>query len=156
MRSPCLVKPGGMLGREMESDAVTGMAQERLARRHRLEDAGFPLLAEVVVDAAEVSHETGHPLGHVGVEIVADHLPWRRRGRGEHRLQERHEIRFGASIADGAADFARGDIEGGDQGFGAMAIYSNSRRSLCPGFIGRLGAARSSTWIPVISSIETV
>jgi integrase/recombinase XerD len=35
-------------------------------------------------------------------------------------------------------------------------IYSNSRRSTCPGFIGRLLAARSSAWIPVISSIETV
>ena len=34
--------------------------------------------------------------------------------------------------------------------------YSNSRRSTCPGFIGRLGAARSSAWIPVISSTETV
>jgi hypothetical protein len=81
----------------------------------------FPRLAEVVVDAAEVSHETGHPFGPVGVEIVADHLPSRRRGRGEHSLQERHEIHLGASIADGAADFARGDIERRDQGFGAMA-----------------------------------
>ena len=34
--------------------------------------------------------------------------------------------------------------------------YSNSRRSTCLGFIGRLGAARSSAWMPVISSIETV
>ena len=35
-------------------------------------------------------------------------------------LQERHEIRFGAGIADGAADLAGGDIERRDQGFGAM------------------------------------
>ena len=34
--------------------------------------------------------------------------------------------------------------------------YSNSRRSTCPGFIGKPGEARSSAWIPVISSIETV
>jgi len=35
-------------------------------------------------------------------------------------------------------------------------IDSNSRRSTWPGFIGRLLAARSSAWIAVISSIETV
>ena len=35
-------------------------------------------------------------------------------------------------------------------------IYSNSRRSTCPGFIGRLLAARSRACIPVISSTETV
>ena len=35
-------------------------------------------------------------------------------------------------------------------------MYSNSRRSTCPGFIGSLLAARSRAWIPVISSIETV
>ena len=44
----------------------------------------------------------------------------RRRRRGEQCLQERHEIRLGAGIADGAADLAGGDIERGDQGFGAM------------------------------------
>ena len=38
--------------------------------RHRLEGAGFPLLPEVVVDVAEISHEAGHPLGHVGVEMT--------------------------------------------------------------------------------------
>ena len=58
---------------------MIGIAQECLACRHRLEDAGFPLLPEVVVDAAEISHEAGHPLGHVGVEIVADDPPSRRR-----------------------------------------------------------------------------
>ena len=73
-------------------------------------------------------------------------------------VQERHEIGLGAGITDSAADFACGNIERGDQGFGAAScrIYSNSRRSTCPGFIGRLGAARSSAWIPVISSIDTV
>jgi hypothetical protein len=35
-------------------------------------------------------------------------------------------------------------------------LANDSRRSTCPGFIGRLGAARSSAWIPVISSIEAV
>ena len=35
-------------------------------------------------------------------------------------------------------------------------IYSNSRRSTLPGLIGREGAMRSSAWMPVISSTETV
>ena len=37
-----LIEPRGVLGREVEGDAVTGIAQECLACRHRLEDAGFP------------------------------------------------------------------------------------------------------------------
>jgi hypothetical protein len=41
-------------------------------------------------------------------------------GRGEQIVQERYEIRFSASIADGAADFARGEIERGDEGFRAV------------------------------------
>ena len=36
-------------------------------------------------------------------------------------LQERHEICLGAAISDGAADLASGNVECGDQGFGAMA-----------------------------------
>src|SRR5580693_3630655 len=55
-----LVEPGGVLGREMESDAVSGVAEERLTCCHRLEDAGFSLLPEVLVDAAEVGNEAGH------------------------------------------------------------------------------------------------
>jgi hypothetical protein len=39
-----LIEPRGVLGREVEGDAVTGIAQECLACRHRLEDAGYPLL----------------------------------------------------------------------------------------------------------------
>ena len=35
-------------------------------------------------------------------------------------LQERHEIGLGAAISDGAADLAGGNVECGDQGFGAM------------------------------------
>jgi hypothetical protein len=37
-----LIEPRGVLGREVEGDAVTGIAQECLACRHRLEDAGYP------------------------------------------------------------------------------------------------------------------
>ena len=40
-----LIEPRGVLGREVEGDAVTGIAQECLSCRHRLEDAGYPLLS---------------------------------------------------------------------------------------------------------------
>ncbi len=57
----------------------------------------------------------------MGVEVVADHLPaCCRRRRAEQFVQERHEVRFGAGIADTAADLAGGDIERGDQRFGAV------------------------------------
>ena len=53
----------------------------------------------------------------VGVEVVADiFLFYRRRRQGEQIVQERHEIGLGAGITDGAADFACGNIEHGDQG----------------------------------------
>ncbi len=79
-QNPDLIEPRGLLGREVEGDAVTGIAQECLACRHRLEDAGYPL-PEIVVDAAEISDKAGQSLGHVGVEIVADDLLSRRRRR---------------------------------------------------------------------------
>ena len=36
-----------------------------------------------------------------------------------------------------------------------LRMYSNSRRSSRPGRIGRVGAARSSAWMLVFSSVET-
>jgi hypothetical protein len=116
-----LIDPRGVLGREVESDPVTGIAQERLACCHRLEDAGLSLLPEILLDTAKLRHEAGDPFGHVGIEVVADDLPRRRRRRrGEQILQERHEIRFGAGISDRATDLAGGDVERADQGFRAM------------------------------------
>ena len=44
----------------------------------------------------------------------------RRWRRGEQRLEERHEIRFGAGVPDRATDLASGDVERADQGFRAM------------------------------------
>jgi hypothetical protein len=48
-------------------------------------------------------------------------LSLRRRRRSKKMVQKRHEIRLGARIANGAADFTRDDIERSDQGFCAMA-----------------------------------
>ena len=67
-----------------EGDPVTGVAQERLVRRDLPEDAGFPLFAGVSADAAQIGNETNDPFGHVGIEVVADHLRrCCRRRRGE-------------------------------------------------------------------------
>ena len=54
----------------------------------------------------------------------------------------------GFDLAAGSGAFIV-DIGGGTTEIAVLA-------GVCPGFIGRLGAARSSAWIPVISSIETV
>jgi hypothetical protein len=110
-----------MLWGEVKGDAVAGIAQERLARCHRLKDAGFSLLPKVVLNAAKLSHETGDAFRHVGIEVVTDDTP--RRGwrcRGEQIPHECNEILFGTGIADRAADLAGRDIERRDQGFGAV------------------------------------
>src|SRR5208283_80817 len=54
-----LVDPTGVLGRDVESDPVTGIAQERLACCDRLEDAGFSLLPEILLDTAKLRHQAG-------------------------------------------------------------------------------------------------
>ena len=43
-----LVDPRRVLGGEVEDDAMGWIAQESLTLGHRLEDAGFSLLAEIV------------------------------------------------------------------------------------------------------------
>ena len=53
-QNPDPIEPRGVLGREVEGDAVTGIAQECLACRHRPEDAGYPFSRVIVVDAAEI------------------------------------------------------------------------------------------------------
>jgi hypothetical protein len=53
-----LVEPRGVLGREVEDDAMAGVAQEARARGHRLEDAVLAFDAEVAVDAAATKRTT--------------------------------------------------------------------------------------------------
>jgi hypothetical protein len=110
-----------MLRREVESDAVAGVAKERLSRGHRVENAVFAFLAEIVVDATELSDEAHDAFGHVGIEVVADDAPRRGRRRGgEQALHKGNEVLFGAGIADGATDRTGRDVERRDQGFGAV------------------------------------
>src|SRR3954451_24588924 len=62
-----LVDPRGVLGREVEGDPMIGVTQERLACRHRLENAGFSLLAEVMFDATEFCDQAGHAFSDMWV-----------------------------------------------------------------------------------------
>ena len=82
----------------------------------------FPFSPKLIVDAAELCEQADHTLGHVGVEVIAHHLPPRRpRLRSEQIVQERHEIGLGAAVADGADDLAGSDVKRRYQGFCAMA-----------------------------------
>jgi hypothetical protein len=58
----------------------------------------------------------------MGVEIVGNDVPasGQRRGR-EQALQEARIVLLGARVTDGADDLAGGNIEGRDQGLGAVA-----------------------------------
>jgi len=141
----------------MESDPVSGIVQECLARRRRLEDAEFPLLAEVFVDATRLGNKAGGTLGETSVEIFADHVPhYCRRRRIKQVSRERDEICLRTGIADRARTSLVATSKAAISAFMPWRTYSNSRRSTCPDFIGRLGAARSSAWMLVISSMEMV
>jgi hypothetical protein len=70
-----LVEPRGMLGREVEDDAMAGVAQEARARGHRLEDAVLAFDAEVGVDAAGRGDQAHDGFRAVDVEIVHDQVP---------------------------------------------------------------------------------
>ena len=66
-------------------------------------------------------HQADHAFGEMRVEIVAHHVPRRRRpGGGEQAFQERHVVRLGAAVANSAEDLAGDDIERRDQALGAM------------------------------------
>lgn len=117
-----LVEPRGMLGREVEDDAVAGVAQEAHARGHRLEDAVLAFDAEVAVDAAGRGDQAHDGLRAVDVEIVQDQVPM-----GvvvalcEQFGQVLREVLLGAARADAVGDLAGDDIERGDQGQGTVA-----------------------------------
>lgn len=106
---------------EVESDAVSAIPQEGLPRGHVFQMPRFSLLAEILFDAAQPGREADDAFGQMGVEVVADDLP--ACGvlvGGEQCVKERHEIGFGAGVANPTLDGAGGDIEGGDQSLGSV------------------------------------
>jgi hypothetical protein len=146
-----------VLWREVERDAMAWVAKKSLPRGHRLKDAGFSLLAEIVLDATKVSYQTCDALGHVGIEVVAHHSPWRgRRRRCEQILHECDEILFRAGIADRATHLAGRDIERRDQGLGAMPDVFELTSFDMPWLHWQTFGDAFQAWMPVISLIETV
>ena len=161
-----LIEPGGVPGGEVESDAVAVIAQEGLTADFSCQYAIAAFAAKrSFIDAALARYQAHDAFRHVGVEIIANDSPRHgRRGRGEESLEERRKVCFGAGIGHCAGDFASGGIEAGDQRLGAMAdifelppLDPRLRGGrLFPGLTGNDGAMRSSAWMPVISSIDTV
>jgi hypothetical protein len=89
-----LVDPRRMLRREVEHDAMAGVAQECLAARHRGQHAGLALLAQIIGDMAQPCHQSDHAFREMRVEVVADHVPARaRRASGKQLFEERHIVR---------------------------------------------------------------
>ncbi len=63
-----------MRGRSVREIAGVTIAQERLARPHRLEDAAFALDAVVAGEADGLGDEAHHRFGDVDVEVVHDQM----------------------------------------------------------------------------------
>ena len=82
---------------EMDHDAMARVAQERLARRDRLEDAAFALHAEIAGKADGLGDEAHHRFGDVDVEVVHDQMPVRGGiAAGEQLDEPPGEIHLGA------------------------------------------------------------
>lgn len=115
------VEPGGMFRGEMDHDAMAWVAQERLARRHRLEDAACALDAEIAGKADGLGDEAHHGFGDVDVEVVHDRMPVRGGvAAGEQLDEPLGEVHLGAGRSEAIGDLAGGDIEGSDEGQGAV------------------------------------
>src|SRR3977135_1165851 len=110
-----LVKPGGVLGGEVEDDAVRRIAQELLTRLLGGEHAAFALDAQPTLYAAGALHRADPRFGEVDVEIVADDVPPRVGGGAvEQSAEKSREVLLGTGIADHAFDLTGGDVEGCD------------------------------------------
>ena len=142
----------------MEGDRVAFVAQKGLPGGHGFKDAALAFFAEVVVDAAMTGDEAHNAFGQVGVEVVADDAPAHfRRDRAEEAVEEGGEIVLGAAVADRAQDRSGGHIEGGDQGLCAVSpVFEFVSFHLARYAWAGRGTPSQATWMPVISSIDTV
>jgi hypothetical protein len=135
-----LVDPGRVLRREVEGDPMRGIAKECLACRHRLEDARLSLLPKLFVDAATIGNQTDHAFGqwvlrlsqttcHRADGAVANRSSRNATKSASVRLSPMRPRTLPVATSNAAIS-----------AFVPCRIYSNSRRSTCPGFIGRFGA----------------
>ena len=100
-----------MLGREVEGDAMFGLAQERLAGGLGGEHARLAFDAELALESAVAGNQTNDGLGEVDVEIVADNIPPGVRSSAAQQAAEKsREILLRPSVADHPLDLAGGDV----------------------------------------------
>jgi hypothetical protein len=102
-----LDEPGGVLRREMESNAVARIGEEVVPAGHGFEDTVFAFFAQVAPDGAVLrdAEPTGdaanHALGEMGIEVVEDDGPAGfGQGAGEQGLEEAREVVFLTRVTD--------------------------------------------------------
>ena len=111
-----------MLGGEVKDDAVAGVAQELLARGHRLEDATLALDAEVAVESDGRGDQAHDRFGTMDIEVVHHEMPGGfRRARGKQPGEVVREVLLGPGLAEVVADRPGGHIEIGDERGGTVA-----------------------------------
>lgn len=117
-----LIKPGGVARREVEGDAVSGIAEKGFTGFHGVQDASFSLQPEVLLDTIVFGNQSDDAFGQVGVQVVRDDFPfctgWL---AGDQALEECGVVLLCAPRANPAQNPSRGNIEGGDQGLRTMA-----------------------------------
>ena len=132
---------------------MAGVTQERLTCRHRGQNAGFALLAQIVGDAPHIALPSG------GRRLRRDGCSGCRTSRAMSPLTRRWRTSLpGTSRSPprcGCRQWCRGLCRWQHRTpairhWVPCRVYSNSRRSTWAGFIGRVSAARSNALMPVI------
>ena len=103
-----------------EAGALEGFAGQDREPALDLVEPGGVRRREVKADVA-VSGEPEVALGLMGTEIVEDDVDLALRLRGDDAVHEVEEFDPSAALLVGHRDLAGGDLEGGEQGAGAMA-----------------------------------
>src|SRR6266853_1301342 len=111
-----------MPGSVMEHHLMTGITEKSSATDHRGQNAALAFDAQVFFQTRQVSDPTDQGLGLMRVQPVTDDMPATGlQIGGDHGLQMRQEIGFGASGSTGRSqDAACYDIAADDEGARAM------------------------------------
>ena len=118
-----LVEPGTVLGGVDKTDAVGGILEKGGAGGHALEDAGLAFAPQIGLAVTSGGDERDQAGGLVGIQLVGDENPLAQRIGLHGARNVRHEVGFGAGVADGGGDDAPGgDLELGDQRLGAVTL----------------------------------
>lgn len=117
-----LVHPGGVLGCVVKDHRLVWLGEKRLAGGHRLQEARLAFYAQFDIQPTEFRGGADQGFGLVRVELVQDEMIHPVAGvELDHPLDKAGEVRLGACVSDPSTHLAGGDLEGGDQGLGAVA-----------------------------------